>query len=228
MRTRRLIALGAIAASASVMHACSDSDDPTPPGATKTLTIAGGVGSGRVTSTPNRIDCAITNGVASGACSAAFDSGAAVSLTATAATDQEFVAWAGDCGGSTVCTLTLTRAATAAPQFAATGATLTMTLTTPNADDGGIVFTVSGPSILGVTPAGGVDLIETRTTAGAITTSTIIARGTLANGALGTLRVRGVNIDSPYTIEVKEAAARASGGYVQRANLTQYRVQVQK
>ena len=228
MRSIRPIMTGVTLVGAAFVYACSDSDQPTPPRATKTLTISGAVGSGRVTSTGNRIDCLIANGVASGTCSAAFDSGSVTSLTATAGPDQEFVAWGGDCTGSAACTVTLTRDATASPQFAANRATLSMTLTTPNADDGGVVFTVSGPSILSVTPAVGVDLLETRTTSGGTTTSTILARGTLANGALGTLSVRGVNVDSPYTVEVKEAAARASGGYVQRTSLSGYRVHIQK
>lgn len=228
MRSTRIIMMAAVFTGAAFIYACGDSDDPTPPVAKKTVTISGAVGSGRVTSTANGIDCVIANGVASGTCSAAFDSGSVASLTATAATDQEFVAWSGDCTGSAACTITLTRDATVAPRFVANRATLTLTLTTPNADDGGIRFAVSGPSILAVTPAAGVDLIETRTTVGAITTSTILARGTLANGALGTLSVRGVHADSPYTVEVTEAAARASGGYVQRTNLTGYRIQTQK
>jgi len=228
MRSSRTLTTGTVLFGAAFIYACSDSDQPTPPGATKTLTIASAVGSGRVTSTGSRIDCLIANGVASGTCSAAFDSGSVASLTATAGTDQEFVAWGGDCTGSAACTVTLTRDATASPQFAANRATLSMTLTTPNADDGGIVFTVSGPSILGVTPAAGVDLIETHTTSGGTTTSTILARGTLANGTLGTLTVRGLNVDSPYTAEIKEAAARASGDYAERTNLSGYRIQVQK
>jgi len=228
MRSIRTIMTGVTLAGAALAYGCSDSDDPTRPASKKTLTVSGAVGSGRITSTPNRIDCVIANGVASGTCSAAFDSGSVASLAATAGTDQEFVAWGGDCTGAAACNVTLTRDATVSPQFIVNRSTLSMTLVTPNADDGGIIFTISGPSILGVTPAAGVDLIEARTTVGGTTTSTIIARGTLANGALGTVSVRGVNVDSPYTIEIKEAAARATGGYAQRTNLTGYRIQLQK
>ena len=87
---------------------------------------------------------------------------------------------------------------------------------------------VSGPSILGVTPAAGVELAESRATANGVTTSTILVRGNLATGVIGTLSVRGVNVDRPYTTQIREAAARASGNYVQRADLSQYRVTVQK
>jgi hypothetical protein len=50
----------------------------------------------------------------------------------------------------------------------------------------------------------------------------------LASGVVGTLNVRGVDVDSPYTTQIREAAARASGNYIQHADLSQYRVTVQK
>ena len=223
--TRIAAALLAVALAAG----CGGSDDPVDPTrSTKTVTISGALGSGRVTSSDAKIDCRIANGVTSGpTCTAAFDSGSTTTLAATADTDQEFVAWSGDCTGAT-CQLSVTRDVTASPRFAALQATLSLTLATPNADDGAILFTVSGPSILGVTPAAGVELVESRATANGSTTSTILVRGHLANGAIGTLAVRGVNVDSPYTVQVREAAARASGNYAQRSDLAQYRVAVQK
>ena len=113
------------------------------------------------------------------------------------------------------------------PISTAPEATLSLALATPNADDGALLFTVSGPSILGVTPTAGMELVESRVTANGSTTSTILVRGNLTNGTIGTLTVRGVNADSPYTTQVREAAARASGNYLQRADLSQYRVTVQ-
>jgi hypothetical protein len=150
-----------------------------------------------------------------------------VTLTATAETDQEFVAWSGDCTGTT-CQLNVTKDVTASPRFAAVAVSLNVSLATPNADDGAIVFTISGPSINGFTPAAGVELVESRVTASGTTTSTVLARGTLATGVIGTVSVRGVNADGPYTAQVREVAARASGMYAQRTDLSQYRITVQK
>lgn len=61
------------------------------------LKISGGAGgSGRVTSSPQGISCAITNGAAaSTGCSASFGTGASVTLTAAATTGSYLKAWAG-------------------------------------------------------------------------------------------------------------------------------------
>jgi hypothetical protein len=229
MRTTIRTALTGIALlSGAALVACSDSDDPTKPKVTKTVSISGAVGSGRITTPDSKIDCKITNGAASGpTCSAAFDSGAVVTLTATGDADQEFVAWSGDCSGAT-CQLNVTRDVTASPRFAALAVSLNLSLATPNADDGAMVFTISGPSINGITPATGVELVESRVTANGTTTSTVLARGTLATGVIGTISVRGLNADGPYTTHVREVAARASGNYAQRTDLSQYRVTVQQ
>jgi hypothetical protein len=114
------------------------------------------------------------------------------------------------------------------PISTAPDATVSLALATPNADDGALLFTVSGPSILGVTPAAGVELAESRATANGATTSTIVVRGNLASGVIATMTVRGAHADSPYTVQIREAAARASGNYAQRSDLSQYRVTVQK
>ena len=222
--------IGAAVLAVAFAAGCGDSDDPVNPNRpTKTIAISGAVGSGRVASSDGKIDCRVVNGATSGpTCSAAFDSGSVATLTATADTDQEFVAWAGDCSGATACQLTVTRDATVSPRFAALQATVSVTLATPNADDGAVLFTVSGPSILGVTPASGMELVESRATANGATTATILVRGNLVSGVIGTLTVRGVHVDSPYTTLVYEAAARASGNYAQRADRSQYRVTVRK
>ena len=209
---------------------CGHSDGPvTPTRSTKTIAIAGATGNGRVTSGDGKIDCRIASGVTSGpTCSAAVDSGSAVTLTASAEPDQEFVAWGGDCSGSVACQLNVTRDATVSPRFATLQATMSLTLTTPNADDGAVIVTVAGPSIFGITPAAGVELAESRATANGVTTATILVRGNLASSVVATLTVRGAHLDSPYTTQVREAAARQSGNYAQRSDLSQYRVTVQK
>jgi len=52
-----------------------------------------GTGSGRVTSDPAGIDCGVN-------CSASFDSGITVQLSAVADTGSEFIGWSGDCDGT--------------------------------------------------------------------------------------------------------------------------------
>jgi hypothetical protein len=55
--------------------------------------LPGGTGSGRVTSSPAGIDCIITRGNGSGACSSFFPVGTVVRLDARPASDSEFRGW---------------------------------------------------------------------------------------------------------------------------------------
>ncbi len=77
----------------------------------RTLTVTHtGVGNATISSTPAGIQCVVANGVrASVGCSAAFPEGTVVSLTATAGTVTDLVAWSGACSGSgaTSCTVTM-------------------------------------------------------------------------------------------------------------------------
>jgi hypothetical protein len=57
--------------------------------------LPGGTGSGRVTSSPAGIDCVITRGNGSGACSSFFPVGTVVRLDARPATDSDFRGWRG-------------------------------------------------------------------------------------------------------------------------------------
>jgi hypothetical protein len=202
----RLVPAAALALALAL--GCGDDDGPVnPQRSIKNVTVAGGAGSGRVT--------------------AAFDSGAVATLTATADAGQEFIAWSGDCTGSS-CQLTVTRDLSASARFAALQAPLTMELITPNGDDGAILFAITGPSILGVTPSAGLELVESRATSSGMTTSTIVVRGNLSSGILGQIAVRGLDLDAPYTVQIREAAARGSGGYAQRTDLSAYRVTIQR
>ena len=205
---------------------CDDSSvEPQRP--TKTLSIVGGSGSGRVTSNDGKIDCQVSDGVAYGPrCTATVDSGTVTTLTAVADAGQQLLAWSGDCSGKT-CQLTVTRDMSAGPRFVGPQATLTIELVTPNADDGGILFDIGGPSILGIIPAPGIDLVDSRN-AGAATTSRIVARGNLISGPIAQVTVRGTNIDDPYQAQVLQVAARASAGYKQRSDLSGYRITVRK
>ena len=76
---------------------CSgDSKSPAAPStsvsATLTVTVAG-TGTGTVTSNPAGVSCPSD-------CTASYDTGAAVTLTAAADSDSTFAGWSGDCSGS--------------------------------------------------------------------------------------------------------------------------------
>jgi len=76
-----------------------------------TLTVQpAGTGSGTVTSNPAAISCP-------GQCSAQFDSGTQVTLSAMAATGSSFTGWSGPCTGTAGCTLTLTADTTVTATF---------------------------------------------------------------------------------------------------------------
>ncbi len=84
---------------------------PTP----QTLTVSkGGEGSGTVTSAPAGIDCGST-------CSASFESGAVVTLTATPASGSTFSGWSGACSGTGACAVTLSAAQTVTASFGTAG-----------------------------------------------------------------------------------------------------------
>jgi hypothetical protein len=67
---------------------------------------ATGTGAGTVGSTPAGITCSAAAGTSSGTCSAQFESGTAVALSATAGVGSVFTGWSGDCGGTASCQLT--------------------------------------------------------------------------------------------------------------------------
>lgn len=225
----RVVASATIVALAFVA-ACSDEDSPvSPERSKKTVTIAGGTGSGRITSNDGKIDCRIANGAATGPkCSAAFDSGAVVTFTAVPEADQEFSAWDGECSGSATCQLVITRDVAASAKFAPTERTLALELSSPNTDDGGLIIELSGPNILSVTVVAGLEAVEQRTTQGANSTITLLLRGNIGAGTIGQMSVRGVSSGAPYDVRVLQAAASASGGYAQRSDLSAYRVTVRR
>src|SRR5437660_8296945 len=64
------------------------------------VSVAGSQG-GKVTSSPAGLDCGAT-------CSASFNSGTPVTLTASPASGWSFQGWGGACSGTGTCSLTMT------------------------------------------------------------------------------------------------------------------------
>jgi uncharacterized repeat protein (TIGR01451 family) len=88
---------------------------------THTLTASkAGAGSGSVSSTPSGINCGV-------ACSASFDDGAMVTLSASAAAGSTFSGWSGGaCSGTGTCSVTLNADTTVTATFALVTHTLTV------------------------------------------------------------------------------------------------------
>jgi hypothetical protein len=82
----------------------------------------GGDGAGTVTSQSGLapgIDCAVSGGTGTGACSQSYPSGTNVTLTAAATAGHTFTGWSGDCSGSGTCTLAMSANRSATANFAA-------------------------------------------------------------------------------------------------------------
>ncbi len=76
-----------------------------------TLTVEGtGTGEGSIASSPSGIDCGAT-------CSAEFDQGTAVTLSAAPASGSRFIGWSGDCSGTAACEVTLNSNSSVAAAF---------------------------------------------------------------------------------------------------------------
>lgn len=89
---------------------------------TPTLTVVmGGSGSGMVISAPVGIACGSVTGIPSGACSAPFPAGAAVTLTAQGTAGSVFAGWTGEgCSGTAPCQVTVSQARTVTATFTVT------------------------------------------------------------------------------------------------------------
>ncbi|HEV8676394.1 MAG TPA: hypothetical protein VGX21_20345 [Methylomirabilota bacterium] len=74
---------------------------PSPPTPPTLMVIKAGTGTGRVRSAPPGIDCGVV-------CQAAYAGGTVVALEAAPDLGSAFLGWAGACGGTGPCTLTLT------------------------------------------------------------------------------------------------------------------------
>jgi uncharacterized repeat protein (TIGR01451 family) len=93
-----------------------------------TLTVTEpGNGSGVVTDDLGQIDCIDTAGVVSGTCSASYQSGAVVTLTATPAVGTAFNGWS-TCGGATPCSVTMTSSQSEQATFGAMVSTFSVSV----------------------------------------------------------------------------------------------------
>lgn len=78
--------------------------------------VHAGTGPGTVTSTPAGIKCGST-------CTASFNSGNNVTLTAAPATGSTFIGWTGDCTGTNTCTVTMNATKNVTANFISTSIT---------------------------------------------------------------------------------------------------------
>jgi type VI secretion system Hcp family effector len=85
-----------------------------------TVTLAGS-GSGTVTSAPAGIDCGVS-------CTASYDSGTLVTLSAAPDANSTFAAWSGDCAGTGQCVVTMDAAKAVTATFTPVQHALTVTL----------------------------------------------------------------------------------------------------
>ena len=78
-------------------------------------------GSGLITSTPGGINCGST-------CTASYDQGTSVTLTATPSTGYSFTGWGGNCSGTGACTVTMDAPKTVMATFTAASTKKTLTV----------------------------------------------------------------------------------------------------
>ena len=122
---KRLVLIGSLIFPLSLLllHACRDTTDVSPStltaAATYRLTVTGlGTGNGVVTSSPAGINCTITAGrAAATGCSALYNQGTVVTLTAKPASGHSFVSWGGSCTGREPCKVRMSTARTVSAQF---------------------------------------------------------------------------------------------------------------
>jgi len=99
--------------------------------------------------------------------------------------------------------------------------TLTLRLTTPHADDGAVVFEVSGPPIDSAMAVSASLRLFTRRAGGSTIVGVVV--GVVTNGAVVTLRVPDVGAAAGYTARVLEVADRQNA---LRASLSGYAIAV--
>jgi YVTN family beta-propeller protein len=121
----------------------------------QTLTVAElGTGAGTVTDSVELIDCSEANGITTGTCSASYETGSMITLTASPAPPSTFAGWGGACassGTSSECTVTMSAAQSVTANFAA--APVSVNITFPAGNDSAQMATFNCPSNPNPTPA---------------------------------------------------------------------------
>lgn len=107
------------------------------------------------------------------------------------------------------------------PIGAPRGGTLTLRLTTPHADDGAVMFDVSGPSIDSALAAGSLLRLFTRRVDGSTVAGVVV--GVVSNDAVVTLQVADTGRAAEYTARVLDVADRQNA---LRASLAGYALTV--
>jgi hypothetical protein len=137
-----------------------------------------------------------------------------------------FVMIAG-CGGESAVTVT-----SVAPQLSSASAnnerTLAVELTTSSTGDGGMIFSIEGPNIVGVAPAAGFELVSDLAKSNGHDVVNVLAVGTLRSGVIAWLTVKGVNSGNPFTPRITQVAAGSSEGFAQRGDLSAYQLTVRR
>ena len=104
----------------------------TSPVSTYTLTVTTlGTGNGTVTDNFSLINCTDTAGVQSGTCSATYNSGTTVNLTATAVSPATFGGWGGACTGTGACSVVMNSAQSVTASFVPLPVTQPVTFSCP-------------------------------------------------------------------------------------------------
>jgi Neprosin/Bacterial Ig domain/Divergent InlB B-repeat domain len=120
---------------------------------TRALSISGS-GTGQGTVTGSGINCTINAGNTSGTCSANYPSGTAVTLSATPTGGSTFSGWAGNCGGTGSCGLTMTANKNVTALFTAPVTNYTLSVTGGGNGQGTVTGTGINCTITGGTPSG--------------------------------------------------------------------------
>jgi hypothetical protein len=107
---------------------------------------AGSNGAGRVTSSPTGIDCTISNQTSTGVCSANFEAGTIVTLSANSSAGSAFTAWGEACTGAiATCEVTLDDSKDVTAQFTLANPR-TLTVAGAGTGNGTIISTPGGLS----------------------------------------------------------------------------------
>lgn len=122
-----------------VLCGCGGGAGGGPPPASFQLSVqSAGAGAGTISSTPAGINCGTT-------CSAAFASGAQITLTETAGATSSFAGWTGGCSGSNpTCTLTLSASQKVTASFSTIQNTAVLTVNAAGTGTGTISSKPSG------------------------------------------------------------------------------------